>query len=260
MHVKLFFELPNSSQKHLSNASLTFNRVQFEPQLCCVCYCIKHWRGNGSPWLLMHLRIQHNMHRKRDKNLEKRKIKPARSTSGLNNRLHLFDTELNKLKGLTCIINTGGKKSMSVNVIETDTINIVIEAICISDCWHFKATLSCHSLHFQKVSAVYRCLTYRRTALAFCLAEGENDTGIVDRYTHRVKGKEMVLTLRFSTFICGYRTQQGFKAVTFFWQAFTADVPYTQESVHPKTTQQQEHLHWELNVRVHWCCVQFIRH
>lgn len=156
------------------------------------------------------------MHRKLDKNLEKRKIKPARSTGGLNNRLHLFDIELNKLKGLTYIINTGLKKSMSVNVIETATINIIIEAICIPECWHFKATFSCHSLHFQKVNAVYRCLTYRRTVVAFCLAEGENDTGIVDRCTHRVKGKEMVLTLRFSTFMCGYRTQQGFKAVTFF--------------------------------------------
>lgn len=71
----------------------------------------------------------------------------------------------------------------------------------------------------------------------------------------------MVLTLRFSTFICGYRTQQGFKAVTFFdkqgdWEiclypsavtwvviaspfnsTFTADIPYTQESVHPNTTE-----------------------
>lgn len=164
----------------------------------------------------MHLRIQHKMHRKLHKNLEKRKTKPARSTGCLNNRLHLFNIELNKLKGFTYIINTGGKKSMSVNVIETDTINIIIEAICIPECWHFKATFSCHSLHFQKVNAVYRCMTYRRTMVAFCLAEGENDTGIVDRCTHRVKGKEMVLTLRFSTFICGYRTQHGFKAVTFF--------------------------------------------
>ncbi len=37
----------------------------------------------------------------------------------------------------------------------------------------------------------------------------------------RVKGKEMVLTLRFSTFIHGYRTQRGFKAVTFLTSKVT---------------------------------------
>lgn len=45
MHVKLYFELPNSSLKHLSNASLTFNRVQFEPQLCVVYVMLLNTEG-----------------------------------------------------------------------------------------------------------------------------------------------------------------------------------------------------------------------
>lgn len=63
--------------------------------------------------------------------MSKEKTKPATSTVGPNNRLGLFEIELNKLKGFTYIKNTGGKKSMPVNVIETDAINITIEAICI---------------------------------------------------------------------------------------------------------------------------------
>ncbi len=170
---------------------------------------------------------------------------------------------LNKLKCFTYIRNTGGKKSMSVNVIETDAINITIEAICIPEWWHFKATFSCHSLHFQKVSAVYRCMTYRWTVVAFCLAEGEKwhrDCWLVDTWLEwKAKRWFWHCVSQLST----YRTQRGFKAITFltskvtkksfctqalsfesyspspFHSTFTAYTPYTLESVHPNTTQQK---------------------
>lgn len=115
---------------------------------------IKYLRSNGSPicWCL-------GVRKYRRKN---------------NSITGCINIEFTNLR-VSHIRNAGGNESMSVNVKETNSINIT----CGRDMHPWTMTLWGHIypplIAFQKVNAVYRCMTCGWTMEAFCLAEGEND-------------------------------------------------------------------------------------